>query len=129
MSSTNSNPPPTNKGGRPRKIDVQILRRKLLDKCERYLEETALPDLSASMIKSIADVVSTIGPEFAKEDRASNPAKVPQGLALPFPAPSDVPQGVIPPRSAATPPAGYPEIPVPSVHSKGGIKASPPPAA
>lgn len=114
------------KRGRPRSIDVQVLRRKLLDTCMRYLDETPLQELSAAMVKATAEVVTTVGHEFSKEERSKQGGAT-SNLLLPFPVPEDSDRDSgIPLPIAATAEHGFPHVPIPSATTSGGIKAAPP---
>lgn len=115
---------------RPRKVDVQGLRRKLLDTCDRYLTDTELPDLSASMVKAIADVVTTVGPEFAKHDLATQEREQRERIGA-FSMPFEVPVGgEFPPAPVESLPGdsstGFPSVPVPTVRTGGGGIKQPP---
>lgn len=109
---------------RRKKVDVQMLRRDLLATASRYLEEVPLQELNGSMLKAISEIVSSVGPEYSKNERSASPLKALTGLSMPFAAPDgserDTPSAILPHPGAATPANGYPSVPPPTLKGSGG---------
>lgn len=118
---------PEKKRRRRRNVDIQSLRKKLLQTCDDYLSCTPLDSLNAAMIRSIGDVVTSVGADYSKAEKASSPAKALGGFVMPFePVEDQRPSDVLPMPGMASPANGFPSIPEPSVSGKGtggGVKA------
>ena len=112
---------------RARNVDLQGLRKKLLSTCDDYLAQTPLDSLNAAMIKAIGEVVTSVGTEYTKNERAAVPSKALADFVMPFAVPgAEQPTGVLPLPAAATPANGFPSVAEPTVRGTGGgIKAAP----
>lgn len=125
-SSTDEQQPAKKRRKRARNVDVQDLRRRLLSVCDDYLTHTPLDSLNAAMVRSIGDVVSSVGAEYMKAARQASPSQLPAGWRAPFDVPGvEQPTGVLPPPGTATPANGFPSVPEPSVKGDAGIKSAP----
>lgn len=74
---------------KPRKVDPQELRKKLLLHVADYLRITPVAERSAAMLKGCADIVSAVGGEYERASERAASRDRARSLSLPFDAPTD----------------------------------------
>lgn len=74
---------------KPRKVDPQELRKKLLLHVADYLRITPVAERSAAMLKGCADILSTVGADYERAIKQEAARESSRSMAMPFDAPTD----------------------------------------